>query len=338
LLLAGLATQGTWISTAAAAEPVTLVSTKRPITNFVQDDSYLAWSVCPGDPRVTVRSLASGVSRTFSAGGPCSVTDGASYFGGGDLALARSRVLWLRYEVSEMDSLYQSAETAALSDPRVRAVQFFWDTGFAHPMAGAGTTLVYGFLDDINDEPQGIKRVHDGTATRIPGVVRGAVLAVAGRRIALAPARAPSSWVAARDGRVEVRDAKTGALVTTFNPTGTVVALALTRARVAVLVRAASGARRIERYSVATGSLVGSTWVSRRTANRLDMSGSRILYRTGTAIRLLDADTGIKRLLARTTSIFPIGVSIEGARVAWATNRWEGRRLHGEIRALWVGR
>jgi hypothetical protein len=68
------------------------------------------------------------------------------------------------------------------------------------------------------------------------------------------------------------------------------------------------------------------------------MSGSRILYRTGTAIRLLDADTGIKRLLARTTSIFPIGVSIEGARVAWATNRWEGRRLHGEIRALWVGR
>jgi hypothetical protein len=337
LLLASVAAAMTWISTAVAAEPVTLVSTQRPITEFVQDDGYVAWSVCPGEPRVTMRALSTGFSRTFSNSGHCEETDGSSFFGGSGLALARSRVLWFRVEISEMDSVYANVATGGLYDPEVRVLQFFWDDGFARPLAGADDTLVYAFLNDINDESEGVNRVRGRARTRIPGVSRrSAVLAAAGRRVALAPARGFGSAATrpARNGPVEVRNAFTGALVTTFNPVGTVLALALTQTRVAVLVKADSGARHIERYSVTTGSLVGSTWVRRGTASRLDMSGSRIVYRIGRDIRLLEAKTGATRLLWRTGTLFPIGVSIEGRRVAWAINKWK----RGKIRALWLER
>jgi hypothetical protein len=238
--------------------------------------------------------------------------------------------------MSELEYLYQSVFTAALPDPDISHVQGFSDSGFAEPMAGAGDTLVYGFGDYSEG---GIKRVQGGRAIQIPGAPRPAILAVGGRRIVLAPALPPATDnpAPAQDGPVEVRDAFTGALVTTFHPAGTVLALALTRTTVAALVEAGSGPHHIERYSVTTGSLVGSTWV-RRTAWRLDMSGSHIVYENGSDIRLLDAETGARRLLRRTRTPLIIGVSIEGRRVAWAVNRRVSGGWRGKIRALWLER
>jgi hypothetical protein len=82
----------------------------------------------------------------------------------------------------------------------------------------------------------------------------------------------------------------------------------------------------IERYDTSTGSLIGSTWVSPGIAAELDMAGNRIVYRTGRTIRLMDAITGAKQILLQ-PSFTPIGLSIEGRRVAWAVNRKVGNAI-----------
>jgi hypothetical protein len=84
-----------------------------------------------------------------------------------------------------------------------------------------------------------------------------------------------------------------------------------------------AGARRIDWYDL-SGTLVGSAKV-REDAQSLDMAGPRVVYRTGHKIRLLDIRTQERTVISRPTSS-PIGLSIEGRRVAWAQNRMgEGR-------------
>jgi hypothetical protein len=103
------------------------------------------------------------------------------------------------------------------------------------------------------------------------------------------------------------------------SPTGTVRALALSATALAVLVKHTGGGLAIERYAIPAGTLITSTPVSARASSQvLDISGRWIVYRVGRYIRIVD-DLGGNRLLAIALGI-PIGVSIEGRRVAWAEN------------------
>ena len=62
----------------------------------------------------------------------------------------------------------------------------------------------------------------------------------------------------------------------------------------------------------------------------LDTAGGWIVYRTGRAIRLMDAVTGAKQLLV-TARATPLGLSIESRRVAWAENRLGHGRVRGVL-------
>jgi len=74
------------------------------------------------------------------------------------------------------------------------------------------------------------------------------------------------------------------------------------------------------------GSLRGSVSVP-RDAEDLSMAGSRAVFRTGTTIWLLDARTR-KRVRLTSAKAVPIGLSIDGNRIAWAENAAGGSRIH----------
>ncbi|HEY8791792.1 MAG TPA: hypothetical protein VIL96_02785, partial [Gaiellaceae bacterium] len=81
----------------------------------------------------------------------------------------------------------------------------------------------------------------------------------------------------------------------------------------------------IERYDARTGALRGRTVISPQAANELSVSGDTIVYHVKTKIHVLDARTGNDSVLAASKAT-PIGLSVEGRRVAWAENvRGQGR-------------
>ena len=72
--------------------------------------------------------------------------------------------------------------------------------------------------------------------------------------------------------------------------------------------------------------------LQRATDARLGASDRYVVFRVRRSVRVLDAATGKARRIA-TAAGRPIGLSIEGARIAWAENV----HGHGRIRALRVG-
>jgi hypothetical protein len=109
-----------------------------------------------------------------------------------------------------------------------------------------------------------------------------------------------------------------GSLLMSKNLAATPAAIALSDRFVAVLTRS-GGKTQIERYSRHTGRLIGRTSVPATTANELVMSDAKIVYHVRRSISLLDARSGAHVLLA-VAKANPIGLGIEGSRVAWAEN------------------
>ena len=73
------------------------------------------------------------------------------------------------------------------------------------------------------------------------------------------------------------------------------------------------------------------------TAAELDVSGQKLVFRSGNEIRLLEHPTGNLRLLL-TARTRPIGLSIEGTQVAWVKRVVWGvnRGRTGFVRSLRV--
>ena len=76
---------------------------------------------------------------------------------------------------------------------------------------------------------------------------------------------------------------------------------------------------RIEWYDPRSGVELGSTAVAATIAPQLSVSGGKIVYRTGRTISVLDSANG-KRSIVTTASATPIGLTIEGSRIAWGEN------------------
>jgi hypothetical protein len=104
-----------------------------------------------------------------------------------------------------------------------------------------------------------------------------------------------------------------------------VVDLALDGDSVAALVDAGS-ARRVERYDARSGRSLGSLQLA-GSAQDLDVSGNDVVFRVGNEIHLV---TGGRITLLERASARPIGLSLEGRRIAWAENV----RGHGRIRSI----
>jgi hypothetical protein len=101
-------------------------------------------------------------------------------------------------------------------------------------------------------------------------------------------------------------------------PEGTARALAVSARALAVLVRRADAGAAIVRYAIPEGTLLSATPVSAAAADELDIAGNWIVYHSRRQIHLVGRRGG-DRLLAIAIGR-PIGVSIEGRRVAWAEN------------------
>lgn len=136
--------------------------------------------------------------------------------------------------------------------------------------------------------------------------------------------------VAGADLPIDVVNAKTGAEISSVQPQGTPVAIALSANVLATLERTPLGTR-IAWYDPTTGLAVGSTPVAAATAPELTTSDKFIVFHVGRSIRSIDIATGQIHVLATAASA-PIGLSLEGARLAWAENLQHG----GRVRALYL--
>ena len=151
-------------------------------------------------------------------------------------------------------------------------------------------------------------------------------------------ASAPRSATATSSGRpvpspslpVEVRNARTGSLVTSIAPTGTPVAVALSADVLALLEQTPTGMT-LAWYDPAGGDALGEIPVP-ATTTALAAGKGVVAFRVGRSIRVVEASAKRARVLTKAAKT-PIGLSVDGLRVAWAENI-AGR---GRIRAVSVG-
>ena len=324
--------------------------TKFPVVAVAQDQGRVAWITTPHLPTVpgdattywvTVRHLRSGAGTSDMVGIATTLETPLLVVGGG-------RAFYSEFQCG--NACYNNLYTISPSGRRSWWVTTL-STSPGAPPDGAGTTneaiaadgptLVYAQINwtyavpgcDPFTIPCGpsspsarqVWRIDPSGPVQIPDATADVVLAAGQGRIATA-----------LSGQVQIRDAVTGSLISSFAPSGTIRALALDGGLAAVLVEE-SGGKRIERYDAATGAFLASTPVPANTAVELDIAGQKLVFRSGNQIRLLEHPTGNVRLLL-TARTRPIGLSIEGTQVAWVKRVVWGvnRGRTGFVRSLRV--
>ena len=116
-----------------------------------------------------------------------------------------------------------------------------------------------------------------------------------------------------------------------FRLGGTPIAVALGADYASAIVRTGNSAR-LEVHNLATGDLRGSVTLRGRAGPDLSAAERRVVYSIGRTIYVLDAGT-LKRARVAVAAAPPVGLSIEGRRVAWAENA----RGRGWVKALVLG-
>lgn len=365
LLAAAVGVVAAFVQSAAAGQqaPQTIYSHAGRIAAFAQDGPQIAW-FAPGRKRcntVHVRSLANGlkvvVPKQDGARNVTCTWDVTSTPVQLALAGGSGSVLWTLHEQSPIPFDYLIGAGVGNGERLERRFQELAHTNrgaglWLGGVAGDGQTLVYGVTSvDWVDEAGCLA----GTGTCELEVVGGGIYRLSGRQrpalvpgtdragaIAVAASSGALAYVAAGDvdkaGRpvagtdtsVDVVDAVTGASIAKIVPQGTPLAVALTPNVVATLERTALGLR-VAWYDRTKGSAAGggSVPVSGKTAPELTASDTTIVYRVGRVIHAIDLASRNVTTLARAASP-PIGLSLEGRRLAWAENL----RSSARIRAL----
>jgi hypothetical protein len=337
---------------AKSTKPKTLVSEKGLIRAFAQDAEAIAW-IGPSY-KVHVRTFLIGASAVVGSATPAAGTPKPA------LALAGTRALWTVFAGGNSMEIGLWTSTFGA---RPMLIDLFMG-GYGDPggiflggLAGDGPTLLYGKTLERCDNPSGVNcerlDVTGGGVvfvtgqfeqSAIAGIPAPVMLAFAGHdpqsgqisqgMLAIAPADSPllsdlgNAPRVAENGSVQVyRFLNKLVLASSVAPRGAVKAIALSFPQLAVLVQRADGTKAIERYEPQHGTLLGTTAVPRTTASELGISKAGIVYRVGSKIYLLAG--GTPKLVWRASGT-PIGLSIEGRRIAWAVNI----KGHGRIVAL----
>jgi hypothetical protein len=270
------------------------------------------------------------------------------------MAMAGKRVIFTSFLGGGITT-DEELRTTSVAFGRMRTLEFVEDIpntleGQYTGLAGDGDTLIYSWVsvenvdDTCIEQPvpcvwqvtSGRTRLVFGHRQRRLPLPRAAVLAVSQGRVTLARVSTATQnddpfAHAVENGPVEIRNARSGAMISSFSPTGTVLALAFSGRRVASLAKLAGGDRRVEIHSARTGALQRTLPVSRRIA-AFDLAGKQLVYRVGKAIRLFDVESGELRTVARMNG-HPLGLSIEDRRIVWAENRANG----GVVRSIVLG-
>jgi len=324
------------------------------VSGFAQDGSIIAWFT-PGGAgcnTVHVRSLANGTRAELPKQGDtqnvtCRWNVGTAPV---SVAIARNQpsVLWTLHENSPLQFDYLVG--AGVGDSRERRYQQLAHTSrgaglWLGGVAGNGGTLVYGVTSvDYVDEAGclagtdtcalkivanggGVYRVGaDHRPKLVPGTSGGAVdVATSGDRVAYVRAGTVDKRgrpVAGADKPIEIVDAVSGQVASSVTTQGTPVAIALSANALATLEQTPLGLR-LAWYAPDTGSPAGSVPVALAASTELSVSDRLAVFHVGRSIRAVDLATGRVRSLA-TAAGMPIGLSVEGTRIAWAENLKHG--------------
>jgi hypothetical protein len=340
LTLVGTAAARSGGTTGAVDQPRTLVVSSGRIVAFAQDGERIGWLVsgvtdCLDKLKpLRMLDLSTGAKLSLPLTQPL-CHDLGGPFGLGHLAVAGRRALWTMVFESntETDGAFISA---ALDDPKGKiacdfSLGFGTEDSYSPTLFAAGDGRTFVVASDLNarlgGNCLGLEVVDARGRASEPPALRAARtttrLAVGAGRIALS---APPF------NAVQLRSARSGGVVRRIAVKGTVRALALSRSTVAVLVDAKAG-RRLEFFAVQPGRSLGQYRVPPSTAPEISVAATVVVFHAGRSIYVLDGDRGTIRFLATATST-PIGLSIEGPRVAWAENA-HGR---GRIEAVTLRR
>jgi hypothetical protein len=351
LLAAVLGAAAAVFNSAAAAPPVETLNTVRgQVAAFAQDGEVAAWFTSGRGSRcntVTVSSVANGIKVQLPQQGSAqNVTCMWRAVGTPvNLALAGTNLAWTLHQESPIPFDWLLGAGASVNNRKERRFQ-----ELAHTKRGVGiwlggvsgdrTTLVYGIANvDYVDEAGclsgagsceldtaggGVYRLAGRQLPKlIPGTDSAGAVAVAASDGAVA--YVPSATVA-KDGRptagadlpVEIVDAATGASIARALPQGVPLAIALTPTYLVSLERTASGLR-VGWYDRATGAARGSAPVPPSTSPELSATDRAAVFHVGRSIRTVAPGSAKARTLVRAGAA-PIGLSIEGKRIAWAEN------------------
>jgi hypothetical protein len=350
-----LATAGA-ASSQGRAGPATLVTAKGPIAAFAQDGGQLAWaSIDPGPAcpwKLRIRLLAAHKQKAVNTGGgpTCASDTGFDPSHSTWLALAGTRALWTLY--ASGNNSYVDLVTASYTSGDIQLQELVFSNGLGDGdhlggLAGDGSTLVYGVVHlGVSGPPDcdvdgtctlvvssgQVKRVVGNHAVAVPGAQPPLMLAASGGSIAEVVAESASSGepAAGSPATVVVLKAATGASVGSFSTATIPREIALAPKVVAVLETVPGGSR-IE-FRTPAGLPIRTVAVP-ATASSLSLTNLRAVFRIGNSIQAVGVAAGGVHALAHAAAT-PVGLSIEGTRVAWAENVTIAGKLRGRIQAF----
>lgn len=179
----------------------------------------------------------------------------------------------------------------------------------------------------------GVYVVRGRARVQVPGTSAAVDVATAGGTIAYVPTGLIGKGgqpLPSADLPIEVVATTSGRVLASVVPQGVPVAIALAPHVLATLERTPLGVR-LAWYDPGTGAVRGAVPVPKTTAASLTASDELVVFHVGRSLRAVNVTTHRVRVLA-TAAALPIGVSLEGSRLAWAENLPRVAR----IRALYV--
>ena len=289
----------------------TLVSSSVNIRAFALDGHVLGWVTEDYNSGATTLHL-----RALDTGRTVAIERIVAGSAQGDgltsrLALADGRALWQAANDWSNQQYGIFTRTASIDDPIVHNLpccDLYVDESRRNfptfPLAGRGSALVYYAQRDGGAPPDhAVYRVVGRRAMKLFNVENPTYLAVDGERVAVV-------WGTTRKGQLRTLGGK---IVAEFTLERRPRAIALSQSRLAVLTHGG----RVELFSAASGSLLGSRQVPWKVAPMLVANDRWLVYAAGRAITGFDLKTGTSHLLAHAARK-PFDLTVSGERVAWA--------------------
>jgi len=326
---------------ARLSSPRALLVEKGKIYKFAQDRTTIAWV----GPKYWLHVQQLSTHKTWHLGHLEPSVRAGYRSGPRALVVEGKRVAWMNY--GGVMTHEAAISTRAPGEPKATLVDAY---GYADAtnegmyfggLAADANTLAYGdaavycqpkyrCFSDRQEYVVSGGGVHRSTGLktypqRIQGIPAPVAIALSEGRLAVIPADTSASTTAAphpaSNGPVGVYDLA-GRPVTTVVPVGTAREVALAWPTLAVLVQQRDGATAIERYDARNGALIDRTQAA--GASQLAIGSGGTVFLVGSTIYTLRS--GLAQILWRPQGK-PIGLSVEGRRVAWAVNIGERGRI-----------